>query len=162
MTSELRRACHFQPRRANVQLRRVFRVQVNCFHHLLAVPSPPPTRMSCADIMEPPTKKRRFFVEEDPVQGQSFSAEASFPDELNALPDTAADAPSRLDSEDRANTSDNHSLECDSARNGFDPELFTSVVGEQLPVSTINTLQSICGDDVQRGRHNHSYFQSPF
>lgn len=107
--------------------------------------------MSCADVMERPTKKRRFFVEEESVQDQSFSAEPSFPDELNAIPDTAADAPSRLDPDQAPSATDNQVHQDSSTANGFDPELFSSVVGEQLPATTISTLQSICGDDVQRG-----------
>ncbi|GAB7357195.1 hypothetical protein MBLNU459_g8181t1 [Dothideomycetes sp. NU459] len=108
--------------------------------------------MSCADVMERPTKKRRFFVEEESVHDPTLSAAPSLPDEVSALPHAAADdASGRLDNGAAApSTSEVQTQARDGAGNGFDSELFSSVVGERLPASTISTLQSICGDDVQR------------
>ncbi|KAK8220148.1 DNA helicase rad5 [Zalaria obscura] len=93
--------------------------------------------MSFADGPERPTKKRRFFVEDSPVQDHSFAAEPSLPDEINALPETTSDATTTQDPGRHDKTL-------------FDPELFTFIIGEELPSSTISKLQEMSGGSVDR------------
>ncbi|KAL1302406.1 hypothetical protein AAFC00_002804 [Neodothiora populina] len=98
--------------------------------------------MISTDASERPTKKRRMFVdvdEEEDFKDATFAPEASFPDGLNALAETSV----------KDQTVDTNSTNRDGY-DAFDPELFTNFVGEELPPSTISTLQSICGNDVER------------
>lgn len=102
--------------------------------------------MSFADALERPAKKRRFFVEEAPGDDHTFAPEPSGPDEVNALPEAAKPIPSAtVQSADVT-----HDGISSNKENGFDPELFTSFVGQQAPPETIVTLQKICGDNIER------------
>lgn len=86
--------------------------------------------MSFGDLDERPAKKRRFFVEDEPVQ------EPSSPDDV--LPASA-----EQDNIQNASTP------------GFDADLFASFVGESVPEDTLKRLQEASGNDIQRGRHKH-------
>lgn len=101
--------------------------------------------MSFAESPERPKKKRRFFVDDSPVQDHSFAAEPSLPDEINALPE--AQGSYQQPSTTAANSSSDKTL---SQQIGFDAELFASIIGEQLPAKTISTLENVSGGDVQR------------
>ncbi|EON70016.1 hypothetical protein W97_09282 [Coniosporium apollinis CBS 100218] len=100
--------------------------------------------MSFADVDERPAKKRRFFLDEDsPIADHTLDPEPSLPDETNALPETLPDATAAKE------TAETPSIEQDAA-GGFDTSLFASVVGEQVPQSTIKRLQELTGGDIQR------------
>ncbi|KAB2573185.1 DNA repair protein RAD5 [Lasiodiplodia theobromae] len=81
--------------------------------------------MSFGDLDERPAKKRRFFVEDEPVQ------EPSSPDDV--LPASA-----EQDNIQNASTP------------GFDADLFASFVGESVPEDTLKRLQEASGNDIQR------------
>lgn len=102
--------------------------------------------MSFADVDERPAKKRRFFVdEESPIADPTLDPKPSLPDEINALSETVPDAAPAGETADTP----------DAGRDGtagFDTELFASVVGEQVPQSTISKLQELSGGDIQRGK----------
>ncbi|KAK6005110.1 hypothetical protein QM012_007889 [Aureobasidium pullulans] len=89
---------------------------------------------------ERPNKKRRFFADKDSTQDASFASDPSGPDELNALNDNDRNATitTPLGQEPVQNV------------NRFDPSLFQAFVGNDAPQSTINALQRICGNDVER------------
>lgn len=96
--------------------------------------------MTFASSPEPPTKKRRFFVDDSPVQDHAFAGEVSLPDEINALPE--------------ANVSSTPPVPLLTKENndGFDSDLLQVIIGEQLPQATISALQAVSGGDIQRGR----------
>jgi DNA repair protein RAD5 len=90
--------------------------------------------MDFADLEERPTKKRRFFVEDSPSP-ESKDARSPQPLLLDALPETDQQA-----SQDEKPISE-----------GFDIDLLSSFVGEQLPEETVQRLKELSGNDLQRG-----------
>lgn len=105
--------------------------------------------MSYAEFQEPPPKKRRFFVE-DPVEDETLHPEPSLPDELNALPDAHYGSSDRI-AGGVGNDANVITAPGATDNSGFDIELFSSIVGEQLPPSTLQRLQEQSGNDLQRG-----------
>lgn len=104
--------------------------------------------MGSADVLERPHKKRRMFVEtsdDEELQEPTFAPEPSLPDELNSLSETGIDAESKL-------SSFSHARRDNSGDDSFDPDLFSSFIGEQLPDATVRILQKICGKDIERGQ----------
>ncbi|TKA70525.1 hypothetical protein B0A49_07504, partial [Cryomyces minteri] len=103
------------------------------------------------EIEERPAKKRRFFVEDSSIVDRPFTPEAALPDELAPLPEPDS---STKPIDDRDEGTPHQS----AARNessgdiqpGFDAHLFQSFVGEDVPAVTLQSLQELCGDDVQR------------
>ena len=101
--------------------------------------TPPQTvDMSLQSLDERPAKKRRFFVEDEPVDDSTLS---SVPDKIDAVPEpgqhveTVGEAP----------------FESDASNTAFDADLFASFVGEQVPDSTLKKLQELSVNDIQRG-----------
>lgn len=94
--------------------------------------------MSLQSLDERPAKKRRFFVEDEPVDDSTLS---SVPDKIDAVPEpgqhveTVGEAP----------------VESDASNTAFDADLFASFVGEQVPDSTLKKLQELSVNDIQRG-----------
>lgn len=112
--------------------------------------------MSFADADERPAKKRRFFVEESPIADRTLNPEPSLPDEIDALPETVPDIETPRwdpDDGDEAHPGEHNAQDGDAA-GGFDTELFASVVGEELPASTIQRLRELSGNDMQRGGYS--------
>ncbi|KAI5268833.1 hypothetical protein E4T47_07536 [Aureobasidium subglaciale] len=85
---------------------------------------------------------RRFFADKDAVQDASFASDPSGPDELDALPHD----------DDQKSAAAAHPTEYTTASsaNCFDPSLFQAFIGNEAPRSTINALQRICANDVER------------
>ena len=90
---------------------------------------------------ERPNKKRRFFADRAPSQDASFASDPSGLDEINALPENDQDA---------ANTTQSGRDSTTSTSSHFDPSLFQAFVGNDAPDTTINALQRICANDVER------------
>ncbi|KAF2421570.1 DNA repair protein, RAD5 [Tothia fuscella] len=89
--------------------------------------------MSYGDLEQRPAKKRRFFVEDSPEKDNTLSAEASLPDEINALDQSAGNTASGF------------------VREGeFDVSLLESFVGEPLSLETIEKLKDLSGNNVER------------
>ncbi|KAL9096993.1 MAG: hypothetical protein Q9165_000957 [Trypethelium subeluteriae] len=110
--------------------------------------------MSFADIEGRPSKKRRFFVEDENSGDATLSPGPSLPDEINAQ---SYVEPSDSGSSSRQshktgqkgilNERDGLNLQSDV----FDSGLFTSIVGENVSDQIVRKLQQMCGNDVQRG-----------
>ncbi|KAK7612057.1 SNF2 family N-terminal domain-containing protein [Phyllosticta paracitricarpa] len=100
--------------------------------------------MSLGGFDERPAKKRRFFVEEEPANDSTLNNQPSLPDEIDAVPEsgqhvvTIGDPP--------ADTKDTN----DAPNAGFDADLFASFVGEQVPDSTLEKLQELSVNDIER------------
>ncbi|THX08226.1 hypothetical protein D6D18_01875 [Aureobasidium pullulans] len=90
---------------------------------------------------ERPAKKRRFFADKGSTQDASLASDPSGPDEINALPENELDTATATDPTQDATS---------STVNRFDPSLFQAFIGNEAPQSTINALQRICGNDVER------------
>jgi DNA repair protein RAD5 len=99
--------------------------------------------MSFGDVEERPTKKRRFFVDDSPIVDQTLTAEPSLPDEINALPEILA-----------SNVVDGGAGS--AVEDGFDADLLSSFVGEQLPAPTVERLRELSGNSIERGVHKFS------
>jgi DNA repair protein RAD5 len=94
--------------------------------------------MDLVDLEERPTKKRRFFVEDSPSP-ESKDAQSPEPLLSDALPET-----------------DPHSSQGEEPiSEGFDIDLLSSFVGEQLPDDTVQRLKELSGNDLQRGMFIH-------
>jgi DNA repair protein RAD5 len=90
--------------------------------------------MSYGEVDERPVKKRRFFVDDEPVIDSSSRKESSLTDEVNALPEI-------------------HQEDADSAEGGFfDADSFTAIVGSEIPPNALRELQQKCGSDIQKGK----------
>ena len=94
--------------------------------------------MDSADLEERPTKKRRFFVEDSPSP-ESKDAQSTEPLLSDALPQ-----PDLQSSQGEKPISE-----------GFDIDLLSSFVGEQLPEETVQRLKELSGNDLQRGIFIH-------
>jgi DNA repair protein RAD5 len=105
--------------------------------------------MSYGDLEERPAKKRRFFVDDSPPPDPTLAAEPSFPDELNALPESVQGPAATAGPTDR-NGGAAESVD------GFDPSLLASFIGEQLPEPTIQRLKELSGNSIERGMFDSS------
>ena len=115
-------------------------------------------KMSFPDIEQRPAKKRRFFVEDPPIEDQTLYSEPTLTDDTSALPETSprtretstegiqlrssqtdlsvrGSSPPRLISNDNA---------------GFDKGLFESFVGEAVPTEALQKLQQLARNDMER------------
>ena len=109
--------------------------------------------MSFGDLEGRPTKKRRFFVEDSPSDDATLTATPSLPDEIrvdSCVKSNATGSDSRSGSETNGNTEPAPD-EAGTVSEGFDLNLFHSIVGENVSDHTIEKLRQICGDDIQRG-----------
>jgi DNA repair protein RAD5 len=110
-------------------------------------PTSADSTMSHADFHEPPRKKPRFFAEDPPSPplDETLNHEPSRPDEVNGLPE----APHNI------HNADSNQVPADATTGiegeGFDVELFSSIVGERLPPSSLKKLQEQSRNDLQRG-----------
>ncbi|KAH0344571.1 putative DNA repair protein rad-5, partial [Aureobasidium melanogenum] len=89
---------------------------------------------------ERPNKKRRFFADKDSTQDASFASDPSGPDEVNSLNENDRNATATTQTGQESTPSVNR----------FDSSLFQAFVGNDAPQATINALQRICGNDVER------------
>ncbi|KAH0269623.1 putative DNA repair protein rad-5, partial [Aureobasidium melanogenum] len=89
---------------------------------------------------ERPNKKRRFFADKDSTQDASFASDPSGPDEVNSLNENDRNATATTQTGQESTPSVNR----------FDSSLFQAFVGNDAPQVTINALQRICGNDVER------------
>lgn len=94
-----------------------------------------------ADLDHRPHKKRRFFVDDSPVQDTSLSGEPSLPDEVDARPETPSLGRQTSASKDAADA---------EKENVFDPETFKAFTGSEPPDATIASLQRTFGKDLER------------
>ncbi|KAK5160914.1 DNA repair protein rad5 [Oleoguttula sp. CCFEE 6159] len=103
------------------------------------------------EIEERPVKKRRFFVEDSSIVDRTFTPEAALPDELAPLPEPDSST-EPIDDRDEGtpDQSAGRNEWSGDAQPGFDASLFQSFVGEDVPAATLQRLQELCGDDVQR------------
>lgn len=101
--------------------------------------------MDFAELEQRPAKKRRFFVEDSPVHDSTLNPEPSLPGEINAPPESA-----RTDEEQQEQEQEKQ-LNSD----GFDVDILSSFVGEQLPDQTISKLKELSGGDIQRGEYRY-------
>lgn len=102
--------------------------------------------MGSTDISDRPVKKRRMFVnsdDEEEINHATFAPEPSFHHQVNELPETSNHG---QDHASAASITPQEARAC----NAFDPQLFTSFVGDELPSTTIAALQNICGNNVER------------
>ncbi|EMC98107.1 hypothetical protein BAUCODRAFT_67041 [Baudoinia panamericana UAMH 10762] len=88
-----------------------------------------------ADVEERPHKKRRFFVDEAPIDDSTFSGEPSSPDDIKPLPET--------------NGFDVH-LDQQASTDVFDAATFQAVAGGHVQVSAIRSLQARYGPDLEQ------------
>lgn len=98
-----------------------------------------------AELEQRPAKKRRFFVEDSPVHDGSPNAEPCLPDKVDALPE--------IDRSHGEGQEQGHERNLTS--NGFDVDLLSSFVGEELPEETVSRLKELSGGDIQRGNSQH-------
>lgn len=89
------------------------------------------------DIDERPHKKRRFFAEGGLAADAPFSSESSFPEDTKTPEPTTIQPETTLD--DVANK-----------ENAFDADTFTSIVGGDVSVRDIASLQSIHGSNLEQ------------
>ena len=103
--------------------------------------------MTSASLEARPSKKRRFFVEEEQSADATLASTPSLPDEIKApshtKSDNAVDTGENIDAAERNESS--------TLQDAFDVDLFFSIVGEKVADEIIRKLQDISGNDVQRG-----------
>ena len=115
--------------------------------------------MSAVDVEQRPAKKRRFFVEDPPLEDRTLYREPALPDELDALPETSPSTRTRETSTDGAHFPSSQT-DISTLRNGmglisgadagFDRALFESFVGGTVSPETIQRLRKVAGDDMER------------
>ena len=114
--------------------------------------------MSYPDLVEPPAKKRRFFVEDSPIEDSTFYPKPALPDELNPLPGSLQSARMRDASTDGAQLSSsqtdistlrNHEVP-DKKDDAFNQELFESFIGGAVSEDILQTLWKVAGGDMER------------
>ena len=103
--------------------------------------------MNFADTSERPAKKRRFFVDDSPVQDGSLSGEPTLPDEVNALPETNGTSYGLGIQQQDENTAPQDEK---PAADEFDNGMLAAFIGEDLPPSTIDALKSVSGGNIER------------
>ena len=115
--------------------------------------------MSCPDVEQRPAKKRRFFVEDPPIEDCTPYREPALPDELDALPETSPSTRTRETSIDGVHLSSSQTdistlpngMGSDSGvEEGFDNALFESFVGCTVSPGTLQKLRRVAGDDMER------------
>ncbi|KAL9073522.1 MAG: hypothetical protein Q9157_004727 [Trypethelium eluteriae] len=109
--------------------------------------------MSFAGIEERPSKKRRFFVEDENPGDATLSAAPTLPDEINVQSyvepsDSGLNSRQSHDPGQKgiSDERDDSNFQSDV----FDVDLFTSIVGENVSDTIVTKLQQMCGNDVQR------------
>ena len=99
--------------------------------------------MSLAELEQRPAKKRRFFVEDSPTEEEtSPNSKPSSPNVQDAFAGTARSDDERQEQDHKGSS---------PPLNGFDVDLLSSFVGEQLPEDTVLRLKDLSGGDIQRG-----------
>jgi DNA repair protein RAD5 len=111
--------------------------------------------MSLQELEERPVKKRRFFVEDLPDDSSSLYLEPRLSSEETALSETASGAISTgIDKESVArsqNYEEKTSEVHHTTTNKLDTELFASILGRNVPASTIRKLDELSGGNVEQG-----------
>ncbi|EEP80155.1 hypothetical protein UREG_04997 [Uncinocarpus reesii 1704] len=108
--------------------------------------------MNFTDIDQRPAKKRRFFFDDEPEAGsdgdQSIQHADASPrlgppnDPSAALPPIAQHTDSAVSVQDTAPSA--------NIKDEFDVGFFTSVVGDELPKTTIQKVRELAGDNMER------------
>ena len=114
--------------------------------------------MSVVDIDQRPTKKRRFFAEEPPVEEKPVYSNAFTTNHPDASP-----RPSNTTTEEKlSDTAPPTSSQADRNRHvetreslqngaiGFNKETFETFVGEKVAAATFQKLREISGDNMER------------
>jgi len=110
--------------------------------------------MSYREREERPAKKRRFFVEDPPIDGRSVIPDAPTPDE------SADNAPQIHTPQSSSRpTSPGQSNENSIALNGLDVETLNAIVGEELSFEIVEKLRKLSGNNTERGR---PYWHTPY
>ena len=94
------------------------------------------TFCTMADIDDRPAKKRRFFVDDEPPDDPTITAEATLPDEVNALPE--------------ANSTDAATNGIRTSEDVFDVDTFKAIAGEDVPASAVRSLQGRFGSNLEQ------------
>lgn len=97
--------------------------------------------MNSTDIQERPSKKRRFFFEDE---GEISPGSASPPPDATPSPVIAETRPP-----DGHSDQDLRRQEHSASPSGFDVDLFQSVLGDTVPEDILQKLREEAGDDVQ-------------
>ena len=114
--------------------------------------------MSFPDVEQRPAKKRRFFVKDPPVEDQSLYSKPASRDEISALletsprtRETSVEVNQLLSSQTDPSTLEESPSRSNSGDNvGFDKALFESFVGEAVPKETLQKIQKIAGDNMEK------------
>lgn len=113
--------------------------------------------MSVSDIDQRPTKKRRFFAEEPPVEEKP-----AYPNVFTTDYADASSGPSNTTTETISDTAppissqtnrDTHNEAGESIQNGtigFDKDTFESFVGDKVAAATFQKLREVSGDNMER------------
>ncbi|KAF7198031.1 DNA repair protein RAD5 [Pseudocercospora fuligena] len=91
------------------------------------------------DIDDRPYKRRRFFADGSHLSDASLSAEATLPDEVDALPESSAQDVEAEKPDTVANK-----------ENVFDADTFLAVVGADVPAEAIDSLQAAHGNNLEQ------------
>ncbi|KAI9849547.1 MAG: DNA helicase rad5 [Thelocarpon superellum] len=109
--------------------------------------------MTYTDADLPPAKKRRFFDEPSPVADPSLGEDAPPTSEIDRLPQlvSSTDAPSTAGAPSRSETGGvGDTGTSDVPPEGFDKNLFESVVGESIDPETWTRLREVAGGNLER------------
>ena len=114
--------------------------------------------MTFPDIEQRPVKKRRFFVDDPPVEDQTLRSKPTLTDETSVLPDTSPRTRETSTEGIQLHSSqtelsayeESHSRPDSSENVGFDKALFESFVGEAVPIEALQKLRKLAGDDMER------------
>ncbi|EER38837.1 DNA repair protein rad5 [Histoplasma capsulatum H143] len=110
--------------------------------------------VACADI-ERPSKKRRFFVEDDSAVPSNEATQAmdALSERAKSVHSARSPTPGVLNSEASSLTAhDTTRLAAGTvaaAEDGFDSELFTSIVGQPVDASTVQKIRIAAKGDMQ-------------
>ncbi|PSK43009.1 DNA repair protein RAD5 [Elsinoe australis] len=97
--------------------------------------------MSFAEPSNRPTKKRRFFVDDSPVQEHAFDQQA---------PPTTSDTGTPTENGPVDSGLDEQAGQQDEAPIGFDRDAFMAIIGERPSPDTLRALDNAAGGDMNR------------
>ncbi|KAF4551258.1 DNA repair protein rad5-like protein [Elsinoe fawcettii] len=97
--------------------------------------------MSFAEPSDRPTKKRRFFVDDSPVQEHAFD---------NHTPPPAHENEAATSHDVQDSVGDSTATSSNAASGKFDHETFVAIIGEQPPDDTLRALEKASDGDINR------------